>query len=245
MIKSPIKFALRFVAVTALAVSAHAQLLHDDFNGTSIDTSLWQTSEPFPGSSITETGGNAVFDNRGRLISQGSFPAPISITGAFTITGANSDEFKVVIRTDGTFVNDQFGESADGFIVRFRSSSFFASDEVSIFEIGGAAFSGWTGTLDLNTQYNFKITDDGSTMSVFLGDLTTPKVSLQSSDSSGNKFVIYNREQIDSIMHETKLDFITVVPEPSGFALLVLGGLCFAASFGRSKKRHSRSSGTI
>src|ERR1700726_3530018 len=135
--RSPlIKITLQFILVTTIAAAARAQLLHDDFNGTSIDPSLWQTSQPFSGSSITENGGNAVFDNRGRLITVGNFPPPITITGAFDITGANSDEFKLVIRTDGTFVNDQFGESANGFIGRFRRNSFFGGDEVSILKVG-------------------------------------------------------------------------------------------------------------
>src|SRR5437016_6429362 len=219
-----IKCALFFSFVTMVSVTAHAQLLHDDFNGTSIDTNLWQTSEPFSGSSITESGGNAIFDNRGRLITLANHPGPNSISGAFAITGANSDEFKVVIRTDGTFVNDQFGESANGFIVRFRSNSFFASDEVSIQEIGGTAFSGWTGTLNLNTKYQFKIVDDGNNIYVFLGNMSAPKVVLTSSDSFGNKLVFYNREQINSIMHETKLDYVqtnyTWSTTTTGFAWL-------------------------
>src|SRR5438477_10361291 len=190
---SRIKCALFFTVVTTLGLTAHGQLLHDDFNGTSIDTGLWQTSEPFPGSSITESGGDAIFVNKGRLITVGNYPAPITITGAFSITGASSDELKLVIRADGTFINDQFGESANGFIVRFRSSSFFASDEVSIQEIGGTAFSGWTGTLNLNTEYQFKVVDDGSNISVFFNNASTPTVSLSSTDSSGSKLVLYNR----------------------------------------------------
>src|SRR5438477_760398 len=228
---SRIKCALFFTVVTTLGLTAHGQLLHDDFNGTSIDTGLWQTSEPFPGSSITESGGDAIFVNRGRLITVGDYPAPVSITGAFSITGASSDEFKLMIRTDGTFVNDQFAESAKGFMVTFRSSSFFASDEVSIQEIGGTAFSGWTGTLNLNTEYQFKVVDDGSNISLFLGDLSVPKAALTSSDSFGNKFVFYNREQIGSIMHQTKLDYVDVKPQitytwsttTTGFAWLNAG----------------------
>ena len=221
------KCTLLFVVVTTLRLTATAQLLHDDFNGTSINTNLWQTSGPFSSSSITESGGNAIFDNSGRLITLANHPGPNSISGAFTITGANSDEFKIVIRTDGTFVNDQFGESANGFIVRFRSSSFFASDEVSIQAIGGTAFSGWTGTLNLNTKYQFKIVDDGNHISVFLGDMRAPKAVLTSSDSFGNKFVFYNREQIDSIMHETKLDYVQTAymwsTTTTGFAWLNAG----------------------
>src|SRR5437763_6173156 len=175
MTSERIKCALFFTVVTTLGLTAHGQLLHDDFNGTSINTNLWQTSEPFSGSSITESGGNAIFDNRGRLITMANYPGPNSISGAFSITGANSDEFKVVIRTDGTFGDDQFGESANGFIVRFRSSSFFASDEVSILEIGGTASAGWTGTLNLNTKYQFKIVDDGNNIYVFLGNMSAPK----------------------------------------------------------------------
>src|SRR5438477_12074899 len=225
------KCTLLFAVVTTLALTANAQLLHDDFNGTSINTNLWQTSVPFSGSSITESGGNAIFDNRGRLITLGNYPGPIIIRGAFAITGANSDEFKLVIRTDGTFVNDQFGESANGFIVTFRSSSFFVSDEVSIQEIGGTAFSGWTGILNLNTKYQFKIVDDGNNIYVFLGNMSAPKAVLTSSDSFGNKFVFYNREQIGSIMHETKLDYVDVEPQitytwsttTTGFAWLNAG----------------------
>jgi hypothetical protein len=188
--------------------------LCDNFNGTSLNTSLWQISDPFSSSSVTETGGNAVFDNRGRLITQGNYPVPVVINGAFTITGADTDEFKVVIRTDGTFVNDQFEESADGFMIFFRSSSYFASNEVGIQEIGGTAFSGWTGTLNVNTEYQFWIVDDGTNISVFLGDPITPKAILSSTDSFGSKVVLYNREQVGSIMHETRLDHLGILHGP-------------------------------
>lgn len=190
--------------------------LHDNFNGTLINTSLWQISEPFSGASVTESGGNAIFDNRGRLITQRNYPAPFVMTGAFTITGASSDEFKLVIRTDGTFVNGHFGESVNGFMIRFRSSSFFADNEVTIQEIDGTAFSGWTGTLNVNTEYQFKIIDDGSNISVFFGDMSSPKATVSSTDSWGSKLAFYNREQTGPIMHETQLDYIDVTHEPAG-----------------------------
>src|SRR5205823_3054167 len=92
-----------------------------------------------------------------------------------------------VVTTLGLTANDQFGESANGFLVTFRSSSFFVSDEVSIQEIGGTSFSGWTGTLNLNTKYQFKIVDDGNNVYVFLGNMSAPKAVLTSGDSFGNK----------------------------------------------------------
>src|ERR1043166_2077185 len=173
--------------LNVLPYGAVAANLNDNFDGSSIDPSLWQTSEPFPSSSISESGGYAVFENRGRLIAVHNYSTPMTITGAFKITGSNTDEFQVILGTDGTFVNDQFQDSANGFSIRFRSDSFFASDEVSIREIGGTLFSGWTGQLSMNTEYTFKIVDDGFVISVFLTDMTTPKAVVQSRDRKSTR----------------------------------------------------------
>src|SRR5665213_4521298 len=60
------KILLSLVLASSVTCGTVAQsVLSDNFNGSTINSSLWQTSTPFSDSSITESGGNAIYQNRG------------------------------------------------------------------------------------------------------------------------------------------------------------------------------------
>ncbi len=194
-------------------VRAQQVLLDDQFNGTSIDSSRWVASAPFATSSITESGGSAVFHERGQLVTQNEVPASLVITGRFTITGSPVDEFKIVLRTDGTF-GGEYNESNNGLCVRFRgpAASGPGNDEVTVFDLTQSTSVGWTGTLNPGTTYDFKITDDGYTVAVYLTDMSTPRVVLNSTNVYGHRIALYNRE-IQGFNEVTQLDFLTITSE--------------------------------
>src|ERR1700722_9195607 len=79
-----------------------AQGVVDDFNGSSINSSLWTIyNTPTGNSSVTEGGGNATFDNGAGLMTISSFTAA-SVSGSFQFTGDNDDRFSIFLRFDGT-----------------------------------------------------------------------------------------------------------------------------------------------
>jgi hypothetical protein len=213
------------ISAAALTPQVTAALVFDDFNGVSIDTGLWQTSNPFGDSSITSSGGNAVFTNRGRLLSVSEFPISLDITGRFTITGSVHDQFKILTRTDGVSTNP-FGEFDIGINFYFSNQNDIGSTSNNI----GIARNGYPGSspiitsgtfgIDINTAYDFRITDDGTNLALYINNLTTPVLTAVDSTVIGNRIGIYNREGSSggsSISNGSviKLDYLHAVPEPS------------------------------
>ena len=211
-----IKCALFFSFVTMVSVTAHAQLLHDDFNGTSIDTSLWQVSTPFANSSMTESGGSAVFENRGRLLSVASVTTGIDVTGRFEFTGNIHDQFQVVLRTNGATTNPS-AEFDNGIHFKFgiESDTGSTAGQIHITDLSypNSEIDLATGTFPMtqNKFYNFRITDNGTQIALYINNLAKPFLTATDSNFYGSRLGLYNREGNGSISAGsiTKLDFIT------------------------------------
>ncbi len=206
-----------------------AYALRDDFDGASVDASLWTTSLPFPSgifgpSALNEAGGSLTFVNRGTLITKEAFSA-VDITGRFTITGEQSDKFKIVLRTDGSFC-EPYAESANGIAVRFGHIGYNAYNvefEQRETPSNGIALANAVYPIALNTAYDFRITDDGSTIDFYIGDLDTPLLSATTAVDSGDRIVIYNGQNLAGPNRTTALDFIQIVPEPAAATLICFG----------------------
>jgi hypothetical protein len=222
------------VALLCIETVAQGQVLQDDFNGSAINTSLWNTSTPFSDSSITESGGFAVFQNRGRLSTAAAMPSVLDIRGRFSFVGNVHDSFQVDTRTDGTSVNHYGGFDRSlvfGFVIQNDLGQTTGnigihhnlSGDTNYLEVAQGTFP-----LALNTFYDFRITDDGTNVALYIGDLTTPFLTGTDTIASGNKLGIFNREGTGggssisdgSIVH---LDYLTVVPEPTTWSLLAVG----------------------
>jgi hypothetical protein len=204
-----------------------AQSLYDDFNGTTVNASIWNTVLPFGQSQISEFGGYLTTTGRGTLETVAGFASPYAISG--TVTLNNPDEhFEVTMRsnlqpgyqsTDGTFYDELTGVkvefSGDGqeiSIQEFTPSAWYLLADVSY-------------PISVGQPYDFEITDTGSdiALSVNGNDL----LSAATSYATGNQIALQSREFSNT---SSSLDFvqITPVPEPSGMALLGLGaGLTF------------------
>ena len=162
--------------------------------------------------------------------------------GRFEFTGNIHDQFQVVLRTDGVTTNPS-AEFDNGIHFKFAIESDTGSTANQVY-ISDTSYPQETflalGTfpLSLNTFYNFWITDDGTNLALYINDFVNPFLTATDSNFYGSQLGLYNREGNGAISagSVTQLDFINVVPEPSSFLLLILGALCFAASFGRSEK---------
>lgn len=222
------------LVLCAITCSAHAQILQDDFNGSAINTSLWNTSTPFSDSSIMESGGYAVFQNRGRLSTVPPIPLVLDITGSFAFVGNIHDSFQIDTRTDGTSVDQyggfnscvQFGFTIQNDLGQTTSNIAIAvniSGDTNYVQVGRGTYA-----LALDTFYNFRITDDGTNVALYIGNLTTPLLTGSTSLLTGdgnNSVGMCNREGTGggssiSAGSIVDLDQITIVPEPSTIALV-------------------------
>jgi hypothetical protein len=216
------------LAVIAVAIPIHLQaqtVLSDNFDGGTIDPTLWQTSEPFSDSSITEGGGYAIFENRGRIITVTNLPTAIDITGSFAFTGNIHDDFTILTRTDGITSNPS-AEYDHGmkFALQIENDLGQTTNNVTIIRNSYPATSPVlaTGTypLSLNTFYNFRITDDGTKLAFYINDLTNPVVTASDSTTYSNLLAVYNREGAGggstiSAGSISELEFITVQEIPN------------------------------
>ncbi|MEI6702438.1 MAG: PEP-CTERM sorting domain-containing protein [Deltaproteobacteria bacterium] len=209
---------------------SYGDLLNDQFNDSQIDPSTWLMFAPFSDSSMTESGGNAVFTNRGRLLTINSFPTNIDITGRFEFTGNTHDQFYIVTRTDGTATNPWGGiDNGIGFAFAIQNDSNNTSNNIGIARMdwpsGGAVLTTGTFSLSLNTFYDFRITDDGTNVALYISDLSNPFLTASDSTVFGDKIAMFNREgagggSLISAGSVTQLDYVQIVPEPSSLLLL-------------------------
>jgi hypothetical protein len=235
--KIKLNFITSFTAGIILSTSCFGAVVFDDFSGGSINSSLWNTMTTGPDSSISTSSGNAIFRNRGRLTTVDTFQGS-EINGRLRFTDSPSDLFKTILRTDGTFQNNQYQETANGIMIEITSSSNWDSDasrNVRIIDVvNGNQVQGGL-VLSMNTFYDFRIVDSGSSVSAYVGNLSQPLITLNTSATYGEKISFYNREEIGSINHVTHVDYISIVPEPTSLTLTAVASLLF---LGRRKARN-------
>jgi hypothetical protein len=211
---------------------ATAQILADNFNGTSINSALWSTyNTPTGNSSVTEGGGNVTFVNGAGLLTASGYNNA-TISGSFEFTGDTDDQFGIYLRSDGTTFDPHWNDLRSGVLVQFAASS--NPSGIASLWIADASTSPYTileqatPTINMNTFYNFTITDSGGEISVYFNNSTTPTLTAQTTLSAGNTIGIFDRQQLDvgGPQHQTTLDYISIasVPEPSVAALFTLAG---------------------
>jgi len=220
--------------ITSYAYS-QIQIINDDFNGTAINTSTWQVLAPMGDSSMTVLGGSAVFFQRGILISNENMPSSYEIEGRFAFTGGSHDCFQINLRTDGALMQDYFNFPNDVY-VQFSRRGGDDGDQTGnhnvYIESYGATYGNYTFNND--AYCDFKIVDTGNLITLYLNDLVTPFLSLNSTAGSGHKIGIENRGYVPwwpTFDNQVKLEFLKVttsIPEPSSLSLLALGAAVVA-----------------
>jgi hypothetical protein len=233
------KITLLLIAILYLqfVCPARSQVLFDDFNAPTLNTSLWQVQTPLGDSQMSASGGNAIFFQRGTLTSQQELPTAFQIVGSFAFTGGDHDIFSVMFGTDGQ-LDPNYGQFANGTLALFAFRGGDDGDQTGQQNIYLTTGAGETINLGIasflfqqNTFYDFKITYDGYNVQLFLEDLATPLLSGSTTYSAGQLLGIQNRGYVPwypTYNNQVSLDYISVsaVPEPSINSLLVLG-ICF------------------
>lgn len=205
-----------------------------------LDTNTWEALTPFSDSQMTISDGTATFINRGILISQVSFPTEYQISGNFEFTGTTSDMFQIVLRTDGTLLSPA-ENWANGVYIGFGGDEAGLNSANNVKIQGTEVSSYGSFTFTPNTCYNFKITDNGNTIDLYLNNLTTPMLVLSDSESYGNEIAMEDSRGtagggIEGEGLGVVLDnfSITPVPEPAVVSLFALSAIFF---YVKDKKR--------
>ena len=217
-------------------------LLTDSFDGSVIDASKWQALAPLSDSSMSVSDGKAVFFQRGILITQQNLPSSYIVEGRFAFTGGLHDNLHINLRTDGTLTQDWF-DFSNNVYVQFSRRSGANGDGTGTYNVALRSYPHglWANdfTFVNDVYYDFKITDTGNRITVFLNDLQVASLATDwpTGSGSGNKIGLENRGYVPwwpTYDNQVKLDYITIsVPEPSSLSLLLAGG---AVALARRRK---------
>lgn len=204
------------LALCGLFSSAlNAQTLTDTFSGTTLNTSNWVASA-FTIGSVTVNDG-LTLTARGRITSAYGFTGPLTITGTVSFP-VNHEYLSIMFRFSGAYDDPNYGAATDGIGVLIGPA--LSGVKFSVGDINGGYQPLTVGfSYSLNTPYNFKITDDGSNVTFYMNDMTTPLFTTTSAISSGNLVGFYSRENIG--LSEISAIQITAVPEPATWGVIV------------------------
>lgn len=222
----------------ALAGNSWGQVLFSDsFDGSSVDTTKWDISLPFPDSSVTQANGNLIQRNRGIAFIKQTFGAPYELTGSF-VKYTTYGIFGITLRSDGSLSSNEHFYEPNGLSIFFwgpanRPTPY--NEGLGWVDIRESQHGVYVWGTDVpladEIEHSFKITDNGSSIRIELnGSLL---VDYQTSYSLGTKIGFDNspsRENFGSgpanWEGHTEIKSVQVsVPEPSSLSLLLVGGV--------------------
>ena len=251
---------MRYIVVLTFALVSTLEadvLLTDAFNGSQLDDSKWNTftspSTPAGTSGSVSVGNDVVtLAHRGTLITKQDFLGGVDIVGRFRIDGP-TERFMVWTRTTGASTNPWVDQD-NGVYFLFQQETYGDTSNhwlgIGEWSVGGLNDPTGSYTSDQNcfnseiaTKHNlfipsnewidFRVTDDGYSVALYLNDLLTPALTAASLFTAGNHISFNNgygpgnAVSIDSII-------VNSVPEPSALSLLAVG---LGVLFRRSRKR--------
>jgi hypothetical protein len=220
--------------VLTLCYGLQAQILFDDFNSTSVNTSLWNVVLPFSQSQVSESGSYLTTAGRGILATAAGFNSPYTVSGAVQLNNG-LEHFGTVLRSDLT-TSTASGLSQyyvlTGIYVEFSADG----NQVSIQQIDASdpnppILAEASFDFTLGQLYDFSITDMGSSVSLSING--TDLLLAATSFGTGDLIAFQSREFSAT---SSSLDFVRVspVPEPSSLVLTVVG---LVGLVGMMKKR--------
>ncbi|MCX6953810.1 MAG: PEP-CTERM sorting domain-containing protein [Verrucomicrobia bacterium] len=238
--KTPIRF-LALGLVLSTCLKANTVLLTDTFSGNSLNSSLWNVSDPYGDSSTTVSGGYVTSNNRGYLTSTGSFTGALEIDVTIKLTG-NLSSANLVWKTDGSHTGGSASPTSGISLGLYNESQ-----SIVLGLIGGSqAFSQTFLPLPAGTWFDVKIVDDGSTVSAFLNGSTSASVQFSYTSADENLLlsqgviVVYSRDSsytggtVGARMESIK---VSSVPEASSTLALMMLSLAGVIT---SRRKFSR-----
>ncbi len=209
--KIPINLLL-VLACLALATSAQSQIVvSDEFTNAVVDTSKWIPVTPFAGSQITQAGGKVSLIRRGILQTVTNLPTRFQVQGRFKFAGS-LDHFRMVFRSDLAVLNSFNELSGAIFILGQDGECILSGSEV------GSEIKVTNVSLSAGQDIDFRVTDDGSVINIFVKDLIRPTLTLTNSTSRGRRLAFYNREisgtrvEVDRIEIRSLDPVLTIYP---------------------------------
>jgi len=201
-------------------------LLHDDFDDNWFDSRLWLSPPSFGDKQgIREADGRLKLVNRGYLISKEEFAGPIEVSfdWSWSELGLNpiyGDHLVIALRCTGEPTPHYPFEVLDGVVIRLNSWAGMA--EISAEPGGQNHRKTPQGEIKFvpDTWHHIRITDDGEQIAVYVTGRNDPdhpddKPVVEGSYPTGPKtghLIIYNREQVGGVPHESYIDNIVVRP---------------------------------
>ncbi|MEO8426600.1 MAG: immunoglobulin domain-containing protein [Verrucomicrobiota bacterium] len=186
--------------LTCLAVSnsARANDLLDTFDDAQTSSALWEMRKPMPDSSVVVTNGILTLRNRGQLLTKDPLKNPVQISGRFRFTGNVRDVLRIVLRTTGESTSAQ--RAFDNGIAVSIAMQNDLGTESNIFAIERNLLNTQEVIVKTNHNfssnqfYDFKITDDGTSIKFYFDDLLSPLLRFSDISAPGQKVGFYNRE---------------------------------------------------
>ena len=191
-----------------LVWSSYGQIITDDFDDNSLDITKWTVELPEAVASLWETNGAVHFKNRARLRLNQALDT-VDIQGRFRITGDSRGLFAILMRTAGG--TNASGGVSDGVTVVFLPvENPGSTNQIQIYAPGGV----WPGNeaqhpIYMNTNYDFRIRDDGDNISVYVTDLVTPVITAPFTSDDGDVTIFCNRERLSADCN-SELDYIRI-----------------------------------
>ena len=210
------------LAIVTASFAAQSQSLLDNFNGSTVDSSIWNVVLPFSQSQVSESGGYFTTTGRGTLETVAGFNSPYTVSGAVTLN-SSLEHFSVTLRSD---LQPGY-QSTDGrqYYELTGLKAVFSMDggEISLQEFtptSATILADVSYSLSVGQTYDFSITDTGSSISLAVNG--SDLLSATTGYSTGDQIAFQSREFNDT---SSSLDFVEIaaVPEPSSLAMVAVG----------------------
>lgn len=159
----------------------------DDFDDDAINQRLWNVRLPFGASAVSESNGSANLHSRGMLESVFGVSREFTMEGRVQMNHP-SDYFRIAIRSSLAEA-DPVWHDPDGVLVAIEGGGHVFIGEIGI---GGLVVTNIP--IQTGRFIRFRVTDDGSTIRLFLDDATVPLLTASTSYRKGDRIAFYNRE---------------------------------------------------
>ncbi len=198
-----------------------SQIAYDNFDDQRFSERLWKFVRPtvvkirspaVAQPDVQLDHGRLILTNRGYLISRDEFPDGVSIEFQWMWTDGRKsycDDLTVAVRTSGTHRGAWPHEVDDGIAIRFcpEQKTISILDQFTMKPIDFAVGL----KMDRNEWHNIRITDDNQTISIYLNNMRSPKLSVTTGYTSGKHCIaLYNREAVGGINKESVIDDLAI-----------------------------------